>query len=174
MHYSPPGFSVHGILQARILKWVAISFSRVSSRPRDQIQVSCITGRFFTVWATRKVLKSEQKYVLKTTSKRWWVGPDAQWLDKVLIYWFRAGSDMKEKYKGLVTSMPKKQKIYDFFLWKLTRIFNRYCLWIWRLWVSFKNPFLLIFYIWVVYLINVYHLYNRKYIFNFKRPGKWI
>jgi len=110
MHYSPPGFSVHGILQARILKWVAISFSRVSSRPRDQTQVSCITGRFFTVWATRKVLKSEQKYVLKTTSKRWWVGPDAQWLEKVLIYWFRAGSDMKEKYKGLVTSMPKKQK----------------------------------------------------------------
>ena len=49
MDYSPPGSSVHGILQARILQWVAIPFSRASSRPRDQTQVSCITGRFFTI-----------------------------------------------------------------------------------------------------------------------------
>ena len=52
MDYSLPGFSVHGILQARILKWVAISFSRGPSWPRDQTQVSCIAGRFFTIWAT--------------------------------------------------------------------------------------------------------------------------
>ena len=45
---SPPGPSFHGSLQARILKWVAISFSRESSRPRNQTQVSCIAGRFFT------------------------------------------------------------------------------------------------------------------------------
>ena len=45
---------VHGILQARILEWVAISFSKGSSRPRDQIQVSHIVGRFFTIWATRE------------------------------------------------------------------------------------------------------------------------
>ena len=51
---SPPRSSVHGILQARILEWIAISFSRRSSRPRDQTQVSCIAGRFFTLWATRK------------------------------------------------------------------------------------------------------------------------
>ena len=50
---SSPGYSVHGILQARILEWVAISFSRGSSQPRDWSQVSCIGGRFFTVWATR-------------------------------------------------------------------------------------------------------------------------
>ena len=50
---SPPGSSVHGILQARTLEWVAIPFSRGSSRPRDQTQVSCIAGRFFTIWATR-------------------------------------------------------------------------------------------------------------------------
>ena len=48
---SPPGFSVHGILQARILEWIAIPFSRGSSQPGDRIQVSCIAGRFFTVWA---------------------------------------------------------------------------------------------------------------------------
>ena len=47
------GSSAHGILQTRILEWVAIPFSRGSSQPRDQTQVSCIEGRFFTVWATR-------------------------------------------------------------------------------------------------------------------------
>ena len=43
MDCSPPGSSVHGILQARILEWVAISFSRGSSQPRDQTQVSCVS-----------------------------------------------------------------------------------------------------------------------------------
>ena len=47
---SPPDSSVHGILQARILEWVAISFSRGSSRPRDQTHVSRVAGRFFTIW----------------------------------------------------------------------------------------------------------------------------
>ena len=46
--YNPPGSSVHRILQARILEWVAISFSRGSSPPRDQTQVSCIIGKFLT------------------------------------------------------------------------------------------------------------------------------
>ena len=48
MDYSLPGSSVQGILQARILEWVAFPFSRVSSQPRDRTQVSCIVGRFFT------------------------------------------------------------------------------------------------------------------------------
>ena len=48
---SPPGSSIHGILQARILEWVAISFSRGSSRPRDRNQVSRIAGRCFKLWA---------------------------------------------------------------------------------------------------------------------------
>ena len=47
--YSPPGSSVLGILLPRILEWVAMPFPRGSSRPRDQTQVSCIAGRFFTV-----------------------------------------------------------------------------------------------------------------------------
>ena len=42
MHCSLPGSSAHGILQARILEWVAIPFARGSSQPRDQTQVSCI------------------------------------------------------------------------------------------------------------------------------------
>ena len=50
---SLPGSSVHEILQARILEWVAISFSRGSSWPRDQTLISLFVGRFFTSWATR-------------------------------------------------------------------------------------------------------------------------
>ena len=53
--YRPPGSSIHGILQARILEWVAIPFSRGSSRPRDQTQASYTASRFFTIWATGKI-----------------------------------------------------------------------------------------------------------------------
>ena len=49
MDCSLSGFSVHGIFQARVLEWIAISFSRRSSRPRDRTQVSHIAGRRFTV-----------------------------------------------------------------------------------------------------------------------------
>ena len=52
MNCSLPGSSVHGILQARILEWVAILFSRGSSQPRDQTQVSLIVLRVFTVSGT--------------------------------------------------------------------------------------------------------------------------
>ena len=48
MDCSPPGSSVHGISQARILKWVAISFSRGSSQPRDRTHVSWVASGFFT------------------------------------------------------------------------------------------------------------------------------
>ena len=47
-------YTVHGILQARILEWVAVPFSRGSSQPRDRTQVSCIAGEFFSSWATRE------------------------------------------------------------------------------------------------------------------------
>ena len=50
----PMDFTVHVILQVRILEWVAIPFSRGSSQPRDQTQVSCVADRFFTIWATRE------------------------------------------------------------------------------------------------------------------------
>ena len=55
---SLPGSSVHGISQARILEWVAISFSRGFSQHRDWTQVSCIAGRFITIWDTREALNS--------------------------------------------------------------------------------------------------------------------
>ena len=54
MDISPPSSPVHGILQARVLEWVATSFSRRSSWPRNQTQVSYTAGRFFTDWAMRE------------------------------------------------------------------------------------------------------------------------
>ena len=61
MNCTPPSSSVHGISQARILEWVAVSFSRGSSWPRDQTCVSCIAGRFFTTESPGKhQIRSDQ------------------------------------------------------------------------------------------------------------------
>ena len=51
-----PRLTIHGIFQVRILEWVAISFSRLFSKTRGRTQVSCITGRLSTSWATREAL----------------------------------------------------------------------------------------------------------------------
>ena len=59
--YSLPGSPVHGILPARILKWVAISLSRRSSQPRDQTWFSCIAGRFFAIQATWQIFSAFSK-----------------------------------------------------------------------------------------------------------------
>ena len=68
MDCSLPGSSVHGFLQARILKWVAMASSRGSSWPRDQTQVSCIAGRFLTGWATREALIASLLHLKKWDS----------------------------------------------------------------------------------------------------------
>ena len=62
MDYSQPGSSVHGILQARILEWVAISYSSESSQPRDGTWVSCTVSRFFTICYSGSLL-STLKYI---------------------------------------------------------------------------------------------------------------
>ena len=54
MDQRPPGSFVHGILQTRILEWVAIPFSRGSCQPRNQTRIFCIAGGFFTIWATKE------------------------------------------------------------------------------------------------------------------------
>ena len=64
MDCSPPGSCIHGILQARILEWVAIPFSRGSPWPREQTCVSCIEGGLFTIWATRQAF-------YQVHAKRW-------------------------------------------------------------------------------------------------------
>ena len=70
MDCSPLGSSVHGILQTRILEWVAIPFSRGSSWPRNQIWVSCTAGKFFTVGATREApVPKRQAWRTKTVHR---------------------------------------------------------------------------------------------------------
>ena len=61
--------TVHSVLKARVLEWVAILFSRGSSLPRDQTRVSCIAGRFFTNWAAREapVALNERELVFRKT-----------------------------------------------------------------------------------------------------------
>ena len=66
MDCSLPGCSVHGLLQARILQWVTIPFSRGSFQPRDRTQVSHLARRFFTIWVTREAL-----YIHKSLSCVW-------------------------------------------------------------------------------------------------------
>ena len=72
---SPPDYSIHRILQARMLEQVAIPFPKGSSQPRDQTSVSCIAGRFFTVWVTREA-HIEKKFPYET------------WILKNLLFFF--------------------------------------------------------------------------------------
>ena len=62
MDCSLTGFSIHGIFQAKVLEWVAISFSRGSSQPRDQTQVFHIAGRLFTLWATKEAKQTNMPF----------------------------------------------------------------------------------------------------------------
>ena len=66
MDCNPLSSSVHGILQARILEWIVISFSRGSSLPRGRTQVSHIAGRLFTLWATREAHNNFMRSLLFT------------------------------------------------------------------------------------------------------------
>ena len=83
----PMEYTVQGILQARILEWVAFPFSRGSSQPRDWIQVSRIAGVFFITWATRQVDNEEEE-----KDSTWGQGghqPAAQiqWKQKFILRW---------------------------------------------------------------------------------------
>ena len=69
---SLPGSSIHGIFQARVLEWVAISFSRESSWPRDRTRVSHMVGRCFTVWATGEVLFEQRALHFYYVPRKLW------------------------------------------------------------------------------------------------------
>ena len=102
MDCSLPGFSVHGIFQARILEWVAIPFSRGSSQPRDWTWVSCTVGRFFTVWATIYVIK----YVFESAKK---IKLRKDHLFVIILGYF------KKKYQNCLIN--KKEYFWDYFPW---------------------------------------------------------
>ena len=105
MGCSQPGPSVHGSLQARILEWVSIPFSRGSSQPRDQIWVSHITGRFFTMshqgspvcclWAN--------KYLEKLENYLCW--------EVHISFWTVFTSNKRRKILGTVFTSNKRRKI---------------------------------------------------------------
>ena len=82
---NPMDYTVHGILQARILEWVAFPFSRGSSQARDQTQVPCFAGRFFASWATRHL---GSQLMIQEIHK---------WLTKTFIYFLPTSSH----YSGL-------------------------------------------------------------------------
>ena len=95
MDCSLSGSSVHGIFQARVLEWIAISFSRGSSRPRNHTLVSRIAGRCFTVWATRDVSFREFQVVCNfiiylslwgssRLPQAWWFTGRIHWTQKLL------------------------------------------------------------------------------------------
>ena len=88
-------YTVHGIFQAKILEWVAFPFSRGSSQPRIQTQVSHISGRFFTNWATREVRKGRESWGLlhnPEAAMAWWSGAEEEkkgnerWWKEVILY----------------------------------------------------------------------------------------
>ena len=70
---SLPGSSVLRVLQARILEWIAVPFSRGSSLSRYWTQVSYIAGRFFTVWATREEISHIQQFISQRNASFGWV-----------------------------------------------------------------------------------------------------
>ena len=81
MDCSLPGSSIHGIFQARIQEPGAMPFSRGSFRPRDQTQVFCLAGRFFTIWDTREAPDA------------WWRTSNSLW-----SLWVQTWGDMKEPH----------------------------------------------------------------------------
>ena len=96
MDCSLPVSSVYGIFQARILEWVAISFSRGSSQPRDRTLVSCNAGRRFTIWATREA--QVRGKVPQNHSQ----GPDIPWLTHSL--------EKSHYHLWLLTQKPETQE----------------------------------------------------------------
>ena len=106
--YSPPGSSVHGILQTRIVKWVAIPFSRGFSQSRYWIQVSHIARRFFTIWTTREAHPSHTQ-----TSSKPLCLPSVVFPDVCLLIpggcplFFLVNSKDVSPWKGHLASIPQ-------------------------------------------------------------------
>ena len=96
-------YRVHGILQARTLEWVAVLFSRGSSRPRDWTQVSCTAGRFFTVWATTETPKTQFSLLYYHHDNFWlW-----EWQDTARK---QKGTYVELWWVGEKEKLPRKQR----------------------------------------------------------------
>ena len=107
MNCSLPGSSIHGIFQARILEWAAISFSRGSSQPRDWTWVSRIAGRCFTIWANQRSL----------TSICGWLQWDKKGITAIIPKILLVNQNFTYTYSGAknrgLTDLPKDTFQYD-------------------------------------------------------------
>ena len=117
MVYSPPGSSLHGILQARILEWVAIPLSKGSSQPRDQTWVSCIAGKFFTVRATREAHFTLYFWWIQLTQE---LGITFWHIVEDFLHYTKTVTDSKQKNDLFVTKIAPKQVILQLLRLKVT------------------------------------------------------
>ena len=102
--------TIHGILQARILEWVAFPFSRESSQPRNRTQVSRIAGRFFTSWATREALGIGRKSKYMFLSVNYHVS-GSSWPHGKLNSWNVAGPHWDVKYTQIVKTWYDRKNV---------------------------------------------------------------
>ena len=125
---------LHGIFQAKILEWVAIPFSRGSSQARDWTQVSCIVGRFFTIWATREALYAFRKVKVKVVQScpTLWAPMDYtvhEILQARILEWVafpfsrtfqpRERSQVSHIARGFFTRWATRETLYAFKDWQI-------------------------------------------------------
>ena len=110
MDCSPPGSSVHGILLARILEWVAVTILG-SSRPRGQTRVFCFAGRFFTVWATREAQKAHLNNPALKSNARELYDSDKKKEVALLINWILNAIKFQLSIKSFYVKYPYGKEI---------------------------------------------------------------
>ena len=109
MDCSPSDFSAHGVFQARILEYISVPFPKGSSSPRYQTQISCIVGRFFTIWTTREAHQCNHKdtYKRKTSeSENRCDYRNKGWND---VLWRKKEEAMSQRMK-VVSKCSKRQR----------------------------------------------------------------
>ena len=130
-----PGSSIHGIFQARVLEWVAIFFSRESSWPRDQTQVSHIAGRCFTVFATKEAQILEWvAYPFSRSSSQPRNGTRVSCTaGGFLFFFFFTNWAVREALSKFLINCEYRIMIFKgsramfIFLWWPTKIFKNFC-----------------------------------------------
>ena len=114
MGCSPPGSSVHGILQARALDCVAIPLSMGSSQPRNRTWVSSIAGRYFTIWATREAWNIGSQRILGVENRNWrskLIKPFKPEKKKKSGFTHEKGGKRRASYKARLSQQVKKQSM---------------------------------------------------------------
>ena len=153
MDCSLPGFSIHGILQARVLEWVAISFSKGSSQPRDRTQVSHTAGRCCTIWATREALFQHEIFDIKFYSPQFFIPS----VHDAFCFWFQNATHfcllfciLASTTFALVPDPSSHQSSY-----------KNLCLF----------PCLLPISVWATFCVEYFHHNSIAYYFKYKSHG---